>query len=311
MYSPKLDNWGGANKARVRLFKKHDIQKFVGEEIKRTGNREWKPNILSFPGPTAILERLLVNHGVIKPDNITAIQTYEKLSEKHEGGRLLKKLIRTRQSYLSGMYIWPYNFHTFSNKYTIESCSPPSSSKQAIWAKPPYKRFMNQITSKPTNKFSIMDLDLCGIFSQKNSDSIVNLFKNGVTESSGLMFITHQKGRDVGGGKLFDVLYGYLRCNEFLDFDSIPNIYEEGYETYVARYTLVPLYYMCKAFEYGFTMKMNRLIEYRDLNEDGVIAVNMLQYFFSWEKTGTSNKEFIHNILDVINEEYDYFNLVD
>ena len=278
---PKLASWGGRNKSRVRLFKKYEIQTLVQQDstdFERPAG--WKPSMLTFSGPDATLERLLVNHKLVKPSDITTIQTYERLSEGHFGEPLLKKLIRTRSDHLSGMRIWPHNFESFSQCYTNAGCSHPSVSSQARWSKSPFKKFMDQIVDEKVKKFSVMDLDLCGIFSHKNSESVLNLFENKVVEHSGVMFLTHQKGRDVRGGALFKVLNDYLKNCPYIDYDKIYYIDDPKKQTYVARFILIPLYYICKAYELGYALELNRLIEYRDC-VDGP-AVNMLQYFFKW-----------------------------
>jgi len=310
MSSPKLDYWSGANKARVRLFKKHEIVRFIGHDSGCYDRQDdWQPNMLSLPGPKAILERLLVNHDIIKAKNITAIQTYERMSAIHEGEPMLRALIRTRKNYLGGMRIWPYNFDSFANRYDLTGCEAPSNSIKAKWSLPPYKQFMNQMVRDPIVRFSILDLDLCGIFSKKNAGNIENMFKNRIVEPSGVMFITHQKGRDVRGGALFDILNGYLKNNHLIDFDSIPNITTEGWETYVARYVLIPLYYMCKAYEYGYALELTRLIEYRDTNTNSGLAVNMLQFFFKWLDTDyitDADTLTRTNLERVMTEEYEY-----
>ena len=314
MSSPKLESWGGANKSRVRLFKKHDITKFIRDDGFRYDRPDyWKPHMVSFPGPKAVLERLLVNHDILPSNNITAIQTYETLSRVHNGRLFLNKLIKTRKKHLPSMRIWPYNFKRFSEKYKLDGCTYPSDSTQSKWCKMPYKRFMDQIVKEPTKKFSIMDLDLCGIFNKKNADTIENLFKNRIIEPSGLLFITHQKGRDVRGGTLFDVLHTYLKKCSFLEFNSIPHLDKEDYATYVARYIMVPLYYMCKAYEYGYVVKMTRLIEYRDFGAGAGNAVNMLQYFFKWEDADyitDADTQVRTNLEYIMDDEYEYLSMV-
>jgi len=314
MNSPKLESWGGANKSRVRLFKKHDIQKFIRTDASLYDRQDdWEPHMVSFPGPRAVLERLLVNQEVLSSSNITAIQTYETMSRVHNGELFLKRLIRTRSDHLPKMRIWPYNFKMFSERYKLGGCSYPSNTTQAKWCKAPYKRFMDQVVTEPIERFSILDLDLCGIFSKKNADSVESLFKNRVIDPSGLLFVTHQKGRDVRGGALFDTLHGYLKECRFVDFDSIPHLNEEGYETFVARYIMIPLYYMCKAYEYGYVLTMTRLIEYRDFGADAGNAVNMLQYFFKWEDADyitDADTKLRSGLECAMNEEYEYLDLV-
>jgi len=313
--SLKVQTWSGKFKTRVRFLKKYEIEKFIEDEkqiLEKDDN--WRPNMLTFSGPEAVLERVLCNWNILRPKNITTVQTYEKLSQNHNGKQILNKLIRTRRNHLAGMDIWPYNFHSFSNKYKASGCSYPSSSKTAVWNKNPYKSFMKRIVEKDTKKFGILDLDLCGIFSKKNSDSVINLFKHKVIDEGGVCFITHQKGRDVRGGKLFSVLHDYLKNCGLIDFDSIPDIDTEGHETYVARYFLIPLYYMCKIYEYGYVVKLTRLVEYRDKNKSSGLAVNMLQYFFTWRDSFAitdPHEEFKANIQEVLDDSYTYNNWID
>lgn len=305
MLSPKLASWDGPNKARVRLYKKHEIQQLVSM------NREadWEPKMLSFAGPTATLERLLVNHRLIKPNNITTIQTYERLSSIHHGEPLLRKLINTRKRHLGGMKIWPYNFQSFAKCYGPDGCIYPSRSKQAKWSKKPYKWFMDQVIKDAPEKFSVLDLDLCGIFSRKTADSIESLFKNDLLNPSGLMFVTHQKGRDVRSGQLMDTLLGYLRTSDYLEEGTMDILLEEFDETYLARYILIPLYYMSKAFDHGYTLCTQRLIEYRDISAGSQNAVNMLQFFFRWKKAtlmSDPNGAVKYYLTKVLEDEYPY-----
>lgn len=310
---PKLASWEGKNKGRVRLYKKYDVRQLLKEDgasyDRTTG---WEPRMLTFSGPEAALERLLSNHGLLQPENITTIQTYEKLSEGHNGEPILKKLIKTRREYLPGMQIWPHNFHSFARCYKLGGCGYPSRSAQARWAKPPFRRFMDQMVKAVPERFAIMDLDLCGIFSERNASSVISLFRHRVVEPNGVMFLTHQKGRDVHGGKLFKVLHDYLSKCPYIDYESIAHINEPGYETYVARYILIPLYYMCKIYELGYVVEMTRLIEYRD-SDDGP-AVNMLQYFFKWYDTdymGEPEEYARRSMSEVMADDYKYCQWID
>jgi hypothetical protein len=310
----KISTWGGANKAKIRLFKKYEIQKTLTEISSDDDLPEfWRPKMLSFAGPYAILERMLVNHRAVTPTDITTIQTYEKMSQHHNGETILRTLLNTRKKHLSGMRIWPYNFYSFSKNYKLGGCSYPSTNTQAKWSKKPYKYFMDTIVKEPVNRFNILDLDLCGIFSQKNADSVENLFKHRVVDKRGVAFITHQKGRDVRGGKLFNVLHKYLKESPLIDFESIFEQGEKLTDTYIARYILIPLYYMCKANEYGYVLSLDRLIEYRDLNRESNLAVSMLQYFFSWVDADyvKDYDSLTRSCLEtVVNEEYEFLSLM-
>lgn len=312
----KITDWVGANKTRSRLLKLHEVNRFIRSEGDAYGrDNQWEPACLTFAGPSARFERMLVNGNITSPDSIFTIQTYQRLGEHHFGKTLLDKLIKTRRKYLRGMHIWPHNFHTFSKCYTLAGCKKPSNSTQALWNKAPYKRYMQDVLKTNPVRFSILDLDFCGIFNEKNSQSVVNLFSNKLLEPSGVAFINHQKGRDVRGGKLFDILHGYLKTCPFIDFDSIPNIHEEreGWPTYLARYVLIPLYYMCKAAEHGYILILKRLAEYRDWHGSSGGAVNMLQYYFNWwaQDIVHNHEDYLRKSLEaVIGEEYMYHHWV-
>lgn len=303
----KIETWDGKNKIRVRLFKRFEVEAFVAQEKERT--KRFSPHCLTFAGTLAKFERLLVDRKLVNPQNIVTIQTYERLGENHSGREILDKLLETRQTYLPGMHVWPFNFNSFSQCYTSKKCLLPSDSKTAGWRHPPYYEVLARLTRAKPKRFSVLDLDFCGIFNESNSQSVVNVFNNGVMHDRGVAFITHQKGRDVRGGKLFDVLHGYLKPCKLINFNTIPFSGDPDKDTYAARYILIPLYYMCKAYEAGHVMSLERLVEYRDKNSSSGLAVNMLQYFFRWRPVDSFKEPFITmrtNLEEVMNEQYNY-----
>ena len=309
----KIIEWDGINKTRTRLLKMWEVVKHVRNEGDSFGrSSSWKPTCLTFAGSSAKFERLLVSGGITSADKITTIQTYQKLGQHHNGRDLLNGLIKTQRKYLNGMYIWPHNFQSFTECYNLNGCTTPSDNKQAGWNTPLYKGYMKRITGSKTGKFCILDLDFCGIFNKRNAYSVVNLFSKKLLDDSGVMFINHQKGRDVRGGKLFDILHGYLRECPLIDFGSIPNIHEEGggWPTYVARYVLIPLFYICKAAENGYALELAHLVEYRDSHKSSGGAVNMLQFYFRWYRYDFLEEPDYavrRNLEEVINEEYKYY----
>lgn len=310
--SLKIAAWDGVNKNRVRLTKLNTIKKFVANY------KDFTPYMLTFPGTTAHLEKMVTINNAVDPNNIVAIQTYETMSEGHRGEPLLKKLIKTRNDHLKGMYIWPFNFEAFSSLYKLSGLTKPEGSSRSKFNVHPFKREMDSLVKRPTTKFNILDLDYCGIFSKKNAGSVENLLKNGILDRKGVMFITHQKGRDVRGGNLMNILNDYLMYNPMVDYDSIPNVHEEedSYRYYSARYIMIPMYYVLKAFDNGYTLTLNRLIEYRDKNSGSGLAVNMLQYIFSWvqyspEDADFAKKNTLLEVEKIRTEKYNYTNWVD
>lgn len=323
--SPKLNSWEGKNKARVRLHKLHKVSLLkdeVGGELERQGfiedSQEFNPRCLTFAGPHARFERLLVDHGITTAKDIMTIQTYEKVSEGHYGKDILKKLVNTRKRFLGGMKIWPYNFLSFSKCYNAlgdeVECYYPSNSTTAQWAKPPFSGLMNNVVNNPPGRFSVLDIDLCGIFNKTNAISISNLFNNKALADHGVMFVNHLKGRDVRGGRLYDILLDELEHSEYILFDSIRENFEE-HPTYYSRYVLIPLYYMCKAYDSGYVLWLDKLIEYRDKNPETGLAVNMLQYFFGWSKQSMCRRDHgevrLRSMVDVMSEQYGYQQWID
>ena len=302
---PKTSSgWTGPNKARVRLFKARDVEKL----LRRTKEKE--AVLLSFPGTTAIFERLLEQRSLVTGDNMVALQTYERLSDVNAGHEIFKTFERTMKRHFPHCYIWPYNFLSFSKNYHSTGCSFPSKSKTAGWTKQPYAKYMKRICNEDTLRFSVMDIDLCGIFNRDNSGAVVSLFKNGVVKDRGVLFVTHQKGRDVRGGKLFDTLHSYLRNHPLIDYDSLIDE-ENARDTDLARMILVPLYYMANLYDCGYVLKLNRIIEYRDRTGNHP-AVTMLQYFFSWEiSTVGSVDVVIDNMVAVMSEDTPTFKWID
>jgi hypothetical protein len=76
---------------------------------------------------------------------------------------------------------------------------------------------------------------------------------------------------------------------------------------------MVPLYYMCKAYEYGYVLTLNRLIEYRDFGAGAGNAVNMLQYFFKWgdaDYITDADTKLRAGLELAMSENYEYLDLV-
>lgn len=157
------------------------IRSFVG---RTRGNMV--PRMLTFPGTTARLERMVSVNDAVVPSNMVAIQTYETMSEGHRGEPLLKQLMKTRDNHLPGMYIWPYNFESFSSLYTLNGLSRPAGGAKKKFNLSPFRKEMNKVVDRPATKFNILDLDYCGIFSSKNASSVTNM--------TGLNIILHLDG---------------------------------------------------------------------------------------------------------------------
>lgn len=297
----KLSGWTGKNKARVRLYKAYLIRQFIKQRTL---------TMLSFPGIDAKLERMLLQQKLLSASNLVAIQTYERLSDVNIGRTIFNPFENTMEKYFSSAHIWPYSFESFSKHYTYDGCTIPSASRIAKWRKRPYWKHMKNICSDATIDFNVLDIDLCGIFNRSNSTAILRLFENEVVKNKGLLFITHQKGRDVRGGKLFDLLHGYLSNTEIIDYPSLVDD-SNFHDTDFARNCLIPLYYQAKLYDLGYLLKLDRIAEYRD-RDDKKPAVTILQYIFKWELIMNEDTNNIVSALeDVMNGAYSKVMLID
>lgn len=280
----KISLWNGTNKRRARSRK-------LAAVLRDQRSRLLPPNpqVLSFAGTQAHFERALVSRGATLPENITTIQQ----AGGKEGEEVLRRLLRVKDQHLPGMYVWPHTFHSFSSGCKKDRIlTPPFVPKRwnpPKWYRAPtFRREMERFLDKKPTPFSVLDIDFCGVFSQTNGGDVVQLMRNGMLADKGLLFVNHQKGRDGRSGKLFEFLREYFRyCRHFdvnglsdrdggaMDFDS-----EDPLSFWFTRYVLVPVYYVCEAFEAGYRLEVERLVEYRDTNPDSGAGVVMLQWYF-------------------------------
>lgn len=285
----------------------------------RDGQKEWdiptRPVVLSFAGAMAHFEKNLVHNDLAASEDIVTIQTCNRVGE-HDGAEILGLLIKERDRNLPGMKIWPSSFESFVDSYTGEVASIPLFSKSSVprWRYTPnYYREIVKFRNQPARPFDILDIDICGIFSEETASTISKLMKNQKLGEKGLMFINHQKGRDGRFGALFEFLKRYYTDNPYFDVNKIP-VPEEAkdidlfsssaYSFDVARQILVPAYYVCEAYKAGYHLDIE-LFEYSDRNEVSNLGVNMLQWMFPFEKhNGTAeDKERLEYTLDVVQKE--------
>lgn len=196
---------------------------------------------------------------------------------------------------------------------------------------------MERFLKKKSVPFNVLDIDFCGIFSQVNGGDVAQLMHNGMLANKGLLFVNHLKGRDGRSGKLFEFLNNYFRyCHHFdvnglvdeggntMDFDS-----EDPLSFWFTRYVLVPVYYVCEAFDAGYRLEVERLLEYRDTNPDTGAGAVMLQWYFRFRrlrsyglqmggdiaefaKALSKDREHLRDRLDIITREaYPYTETID
>jgi hypothetical protein len=293
--SAKTSVWNGKNKAVIRALKIQEVKQAAQE-----GRLCKDPVALTLAGAKAHLEISMANQELVKSENIITIQS-PLFPDKKVGSKVLRGLVKLRDESLPGMKIWPESFSSFCQGYTkgkvnipafaVNRNNPPAWYKSRIFKKEMY----NFLDSEP-KPLSVIDADLCGIFSEDNGTSITRLMQNGMTADSGLLFVNHQKGRD---GKAIPFLNDYFHHEGLFDLHSLQDYYNEAltltlegkdkYEKkalfHTIRSSLVPIFYVIEAYKAGYRLEPVRLAEYRDRNmTTSCVGVNMLQWFFRFEK---------------------------
>lgn len=290
--SRKVTRWDGPNKRRARARKINLVAR-----AQKCGFLPRHPQALTFAGAKAHFERGLIRRGIIRPEDIITIQTCRNIGN-HKTDAILKKLISLRNKELPGMMIWPYDFSSFSEGYEADGVTIPAfvGSPPAWFKSPTFRREMHAFLEHKPRRFDVIDADICGTFSEANGGDIVRLMQNGRLADRGLLFINHMKGRDGRFGKLFQFLREYLHFCPYFDVDSLEDDYgdrvdlktEDPLSFWFVRYVLVPIYYTCEAFAAGYLLNVERLVEYRDRNPSTRAGVNMLQWYFSFERLASS-----------------------
>jgi len=286
--SRKVTIWDGPNKRRTRARK---IRRVV--EARKSRFISKNPTALTFAGQRAHFELGLKGRGALRPQDIVTVQSCQKVGA-HDGGPILKKLISLRDKHLPGMLIWPHTFQSFSkNAYRDKFFIPPITSTTPGWFRSPvFKQEMYAFMRCAPRPFEVIDADLCGIFSERNAGDIVNLFYSGMAADKGVLFINHVKGRDARKGKLLSFMRTYFKgCPHFdasalydQDGNSLDLSREDEDSLYWTRYVLAPIYYVCEAFNAGYRLTVERLVEYRDRDPSTRAGVNMLQWYFKFEE---------------------------
>ncbi len=308
----KVKTWGGRNKRLSRLLKLRAIR-----DAQQAYEISTYPLVLSFAGAQAHFEKCLINNGLARPENIITVQTCNRVGD-HNGAEILGMLIKERDEHLPGMKIWPSSFESFVECYAEDEAKLPLFSKSSVprWRYTPnYYREIVKFRKLEARPFDILDIDICGIFSEDNASTIRKLMQNQKLARKGLLFINHQKGRDGRFGALFEFLRRYYTNHPFFNPTDIPapeeakdiDLYApSAYSFDVARQILVPAYYVCEAYEAGYHLDVE-LFEYRDRNEDTNLGVNMLQWVFPFERHyhTKEDRERLEYTLDIIrNESY-------
>jgi len=288
----KVHRWDGPNK---RMSRRHKLQQCI--EAKRSGLLVSNPTALTFAGAKAHFERGLVSRDVVSPDCIDTIQTC-KPNGRHDTEVVLRSLIDIRDKCLPGMSIWPHDFSSFTNGYSTAVFKTPAflwgGSKPNWYKKPTFRQEMDRFQTKIPPKYTILDIDLCGVFSERNAEDITMLMKKNALAKRGLLFINHMNGRDNPGGglKIFDFLRTYFHDHRHFDIDSLvdrsglrPDFSRPDELTwYYIRRVMAPIYYVCEAFDSGYKLKLNHLVEYRDKNESSHAGMVMLQWYFEFSQ---------------------------
>lgn len=295
MNSRKTSLWDGEHKRVVRAAK---VAAVVSAQRAQVLPGPAALKTLSFAGARASFERALVQRGVSPATGITTIQTCNRVGG-HEGADVLKSLLQVRRTELPGMRVWPYSFSSFVTGWQGEQPLLPRFSgpgqRPRWYQNMAFRRAMEEFLDARPEPFHVLDIDICGGFSAQVGEDISTLLRNGMLARRGLLFINHQKGRDGRGGRLFGFLRDFFarhrhlfdlaelqhpETGEYIDFQ-----HEDYLSYYLVRYVLVPIYYICQAYNYGYVLEVDRLFEYCDRNPETGAGVNMLQWFFRFNQS--------------------------
>lgn len=302
-------------KALTRAIKRQAIHNAIED-----GEIPKNPAVFSFAGAEATFERSIVGHKLVRPQDIVTVQT-SQVRGCIDGGKVLRRLIKVRDEFLPGMSIWPHTFKSFSegckgDKYFTPPFENRGGTKPAWLRKPTFRREMEKFHKLTPRPFHILDIDMCGIFSESNGYDITRLMENKALADNGLLFINHQKGRENTGGKnrLFQFLQDYFEeCTLFdiclvkdddgqmIDFSS-----PDEMSWWLVRYRLAPIFYVLEAYKAGYQLQVERLIEYRDKNKKSRAGVNMLQWIFTFQTLPShklKSQESMAEFANLINNE--------
>jgi len=293
--SKKMDKWDGEMKSFVRALKVQAVK-----NAQKSGLIDKDSAALTLAGAKAHFEIALSNKKIIKPENIITVQCPTKPDHK-VGDKVLRNLLKVRDEQLPGMHVWPSTFDSFCQGYTKDRVYIPAvaSSAPAWHRSTTFRHEMHKFIDMDVKDISVADIDLCGIFSQNNADAAIRLMENNVLADTGVMFINHQKGRD---GQCVPMLQEHFDYDPHFNLEEVRQYWgeavtlslegktkEEKQELfYLIRYRLVPIYYIVKAYQAGYCLELNRLVEYRDRNSDSGVGVNMLQWMFTFRKHESS-----------------------
>lgn len=205
-----------------------------------------KATYLGLSGPQAILETELAATTSFDPDNMHLL---EKKPEVY------KELISNiSKGPLKGCHAWREDFSSFVESYPDREGLP---------------------------KFSAIDCDFCGLPSPSNLNTIVNLAKNGLLATQGILFVNFCKGHD----KITDVnsmVSLDKKLKESLRIKKLtPKMTKAGRKPYLDKFRemFIPKYLIRQFANHGYHLSVNEsLCEYTDGH------IYMHQWTFSFKK---------------------------
>jgi len=282
--SRKVLHWDGPNKQRARSLKLTLVRHAASNGYLPTRLRA-----LTFAGAKAHFERGLLRQKLIKPEDIITIQDCRRSGR----AEVLRRLIATRDTYLPDMRIWPDEFNAFRRMYSKERILLGDGS----WTRfPLFRPEMYKFHKTAGPDFHVLDIDICGIFNEKNGGDVSGLMEKRALAKRGLLFVNHQKGRDGRHGSVFQFVREYFRSAPF-DPDEVIDAYgerldlssEDDLSRDLLRRVLVPAYYVCEAYKHGYSMEVVRMMEYRDRDPVTRGGVKMLQWYFQFEQHASAS----------------------
>lgn len=275
----KKTHWDGHNKQLVRNRKVGVLSEHRGLLAGNSGL------CLTFPGSSPKFEEQLVSRGLVLPENIIGVQR-DRFSNGVNNRALLTSLVDTivkNSKTLLGMRVIAGEFGDISRALLNPGLAAKLLKKQHSCIMCPEARITGQMVGdivEGSKRFSIVDADVCCSFDPVFMKDLVSV--SPFLSDSGMLFITHQKGREqpssqtvlqtavdyvcASGGAPGEPLFSFLSALEVQRLVGIPTCYSSAF------------------FDTGIATSLQHIIEYRDLNPGSGRGSGMLQLVFSFRK---------------------------
>jgi hypothetical protein len=273
----KKTHWDGLNKGAVRAIK-------IATVVKHYPKLGLFPRCLTFPGIAALFERGLVETGLVRPQDIIGIQRQQSTNGTDNRAIFdaLAKTVTARAGNLTGMHVVGVEFKKFSQAMATLS---PKDAAQAL------SKHLLSIEVETTRAFvesmpatfSVVDMDVCCPFDKTLMSSLVEL--SPLLSDFGVLFITHQKGREKPVSRnLLEAATRSIASKHGLpggpSYNFLPR--NGGW-----RFVGTPVAYTQAFLAKNIKLRLEKLIEYRDLNPCSNLGSGMVQLVFTYHRIST------------------------